>query len=137
MDRYADVLLPLPDEFVSPQVHPVVFADALGVFIVGSAATDGALHVLVINVSEGLALGLRKAVLIHFADSTFVDFSPCLADVFIPQHTIDFDLFAEGRVPDEVVMLVVFFGKTGVLADHGRRRWAFRRTAYKTRQIPV
>ena len=134
---YADVLLPLPDELVSPQIHPVVFADVLGVFIVGSAATDGALRVLVINVSEGLALGLWKAVLIHFADSTFVDFSPCLADVFIPQHTIDFDLFAEGRVPDEVVMLVVFFGKTGVLADHGRRRWAFRRTAYKTRQIPV
>ena len=100
---YADVLLPLPDEFVSPQIHPVVFADVLGVFIVGSAATDGALRVLVINVSEGLALGLRKAVLIHFADGTFVDFTPCLADVFIPQHTIDFDLLAEGGVPDEVV----------------------------------
>ena len=24
---YADVLLPLPDKFVSPQVHPVVFTD--------------------------------------------------------------------------------------------------------------
>ena len=116
---YADVLLPLPDEFVSPQIHPVVFTDVLGVFIVGSAATDGALRVLVINVSgEGLALGLRKAVLIHFADGTFVDFTPCLADVFIPQHTIDFDLLAEGGVPDEVVMLVVFFGKAGILADH-------------------
>ena len=48
---YADVLLPFPDEFVSPQIHPVVFADVLGVFIVGSAATDGALRVLVINIS--------------------------------------------------------------------------------------
>ena len=115
---YADVLLPLPDELVSPQVHPVVFADVLGVFIVGSAATDGALRVLVINISEGLALGLRKAVLIHFADGAFVNLAPSLADVFIPQHTIDFDLLAEGGVPDEVVMLVVFFGKAGVLADH-------------------
>ena len=26
---YADVLLPLPDELVSPQIHPVVFADVL------------------------------------------------------------------------------------------------------------
>lgn len=26
---YADVLLPFPDEFVSPQIHPVVFADVL------------------------------------------------------------------------------------------------------------
>ena len=115
---YADVLLPFPDELVSPQIHPVVFADVLGVFIVGSAATDGALRVLVINVSEGLALGLRKAVLIHFADGAFVDLAPGLADVFIPQHTIDFDLLAEGGVPDEVVMLVVFFGKAGILADH-------------------
>lgn len=115
---YADVLLPLPDEFVSPQSHPVVFADVLGVFIVGSAATDGALCVLVINVSEGLALGLRKAVLIHFADGAFVDLAPGLADVLIPQHTIDLDLLAEGGVPDEVVMLVVFFGKAGILADH-------------------
>ena len=116
--RYADVLLPFPDEFVSPQIHPVVFADVLGVFVVGSAATDGALRVLVINISEGLALGLRKAVLIHFADGTFVDLAPGLTDVFIPQHTIDFDLLAEGGIPDEVVMLVVFFGKAGVLADH-------------------
>lgn len=115
---YADVLLPFPDEFVSPQSYPVVFADVLGVFIVGSAATDGALHVLVINISEWLAFGLRKAVLIHFADGAFVDLALGLADVFIPQHTIDFDLLAEGGVPDEVVMLVVFFGKTGVLADH-------------------
>ena len=115
---YTDVLLPFPDEFVSPQIHPVVFADVLGVFIAGSAATDGALHVLVINISEWLAFGLRKAVLIHFADGAFVDLAPGLADVFIPQHTIDFDLLAEGGVPDEVVMLVVFFGKTGVLADH-------------------
>ena len=114
----ADVLLPFPDEFVSPQIHPVVFADVLGVFIVGSAATDSALRVLVINVSEGLALGLRKAVLIHFADGAFVDLAPGLTDVFIPQHTIGFDLLAEGGIPDEVVMLVVFFGKTGVLADH-------------------
>ena len=44
---YADVLLPLPDEPVSPQIHPVVFADVLGVFVVGSAATDGSLCVLV------------------------------------------------------------------------------------------
>lgn len=88
---YADVLLPLPDELVSPQIHPVVFADVLGVLVVGSAATDGALRVLVINVSEGLALGLRKAVLIHFADGAFVDLAPALTDVFIPQHTIDFD----------------------------------------------
>ena len=115
---YADVLLPFPDEFVSLQIHPVVFADVLGVFIVGSAATDGALHVLVINISEWLAFGLRKAVLIHFADGAFVDLALGLADVFIPQHTIDFDLLAEGGVPDEVVMLVVFLGKTGVLADH-------------------
>jgi hypothetical protein len=85
---------------------------------IGSAATDGALRVLVINISEGLALGLRKAVLIHFADGAFVDLAPGLADVFIPQHTIGFDLLAEGGVPDEVVMLVVFFGKAGVLADH-------------------
>lgn len=88
---YADVLLPFPDEFVSPQSYPVVFADVLGVFVVGSAATDGSLCVLVINVSKGLAFGLRKAVLIHFADSAFVDLAPGLADVFIPQHTIDFD----------------------------------------------
>ena len=115
---YADVLLPFPDELVSPQIHPVVFADVLGVFIVGSAATDGALRVLVIDVSEGLALGLRKAVLIHFADGAFVNLAPGLADVFIPQHTIDVDLLAEGCVPDEVVMLVVFFGKAGILADH-------------------
>ena len=115
---YADVLLPFPDEFVSPQIHPVVFADVLGVFVVGSAATDGALRILVINISEGLAPGLRKAVLIHFADSDFVDLAPGLTDVFIPQHTIHLDLLAEGGVPDEVVMLVVFFGKTGVLADH-------------------
>ena len=115
---YTDVLLPFPDEFVSPQIHPVVFADVLGVFIAGSAATDGALHVLVINISEWLAFGLRKAVLIHFADGAFVDLAPGLADVFIPQHTIDFDLLAEGGVPDEVVMLVVFFGKAGILADH-------------------
>ena len=47
---YADVLLPLPDKFVSPQIHPIVFADVLGVFIVGSAATDGAFCVLVINI---------------------------------------------------------------------------------------
>ena len=93
---YADVLLPFPDEFVSPQIHPVVFADVLGVFIVGSAATDGALCVLVINISEGLAFGLRKAVLIHFADGAFVDLAPGLTDVFIPQHTIDFDLLAKG-----------------------------------------
>mgnify|MGYP007048201708 FL=1 len=79
---YADVLLPFPDEFVSPQVHPVVFADVLGVFVVGSTATDGALRVLVIDVSEGLALGLRKAVFIHFADGAFVDLAPGLADVF-------------------------------------------------------
>ena len=85
---------------------------------IGSAATDGALRVLVINISEGLALGLRKAVLIHFADGAFVDLAPGLAAVFIPQHTIDFDLLAEGGVLDEVVMLVVFFGKAGVLADH-------------------
>ena len=85
---------------------------------ISSAATDGALRVLVIDVSEGLALGLRKAVLIHFADGAFVDLAPGLADVFIPQHTIDFDLLAEGGVPNEVVMLVVFFGKAGVLADH-------------------
>ena len=26
---YADVLLPFPDELVSPQIHPVVFADVL------------------------------------------------------------------------------------------------------------
>ena len=43
---YADVLLPFPDELVSPQIHPVVFTDVLGVFVVGSAATDGALRVL-------------------------------------------------------------------------------------------
>ena len=102
---YADVLLPFPDEFVSPQIHPVVFTDVLGVFIVGSAATDGALRVLVINISEGLALGLRKAVLIHFADGAFVDLAPGLTDVFIPQHTIHLDLLAEGGVPNEVVML--------------------------------
>ena len=114
----SSVLLPLPNEFVSPQIHPVVFADVLGEFVVGSAATDGALRVLVIDVSEGLAFGLRKAVLIHFADGAFVDLAPGLADVFIPQHTIDFDLLAEGGVPDEVVMLVVFFGKAGILADH-------------------
>jgi len=41
-----------------------------------------------------------------------------LTDVFIPQHTIDFDLLAEGGLPDEVVMLIVFFDKAGVLADH-------------------
>ena len=115
---YADVLLPLPDELVSPQIHPVVFTDVLGVFVVGSTATDGALRVLVINISEGLALGRRKAILIHLADGAFVDLAPGLADVFVPQHTIDFDLLAEGDVPDEVVMLVVFFGKAGVLADH-------------------
>ena len=115
---YADVLLPLPDEFIPPQIHPVVFADVLGVFVVGSAATDGALRVLVIDVSEGLALGLRKAVLIHFTDGAFVDLAPGLADVFVPQHTIHLDLLAEGRVPGEVVMLVVFFGKAGILADH-------------------
>ena len=115
---YADILLPLPDELVSPQIHSVVFTDVLGVFVVGSAATDGALCVLVIDVSEGLAFGLRKAVLIHFADGAFVNLAPGLADVFIPQHTIDLDLLAEGGVPDEVVMLVVFFGKAGILADH-------------------
>lgn len=115
---YTGVLLPFPDELVSPQIHPVVFTDVLGVFVVGSAATDGSLCVLVINVSKGLALGLRKAVFIHFADGAFVNLAPSLADVFIPQHTIDFDLLAEGGVPYEVVMLVVFFGKAGILADH-------------------
>ena len=115
---YADVLLPLPDELVSPQIHPVVFTDVLGVFIVSSAATDGALCVLVIDVCEGLALGLREAVLIHFADGAFVDLALGLTDVFILQHTIHLDLLAEGGVPDEVVMLVVFFGKAGILADH-------------------
>ena len=115
---YADVLLPFPDEFVSPQIHPVVFADVLGVFIVGSAATDGALCVLVINISEGLAFGLRKAVLIHFADGAFVDLAPGLTDVFIPQHTIDFDLLAEEMcIRDRVTYILNKYAKAASVID--------------------
>ena len=102
--------------FADGQPLGKAFPEEVGVFIVGSAATDGALRVLVINISEGLALRLRKAILIHLADGAFVDLAPGLTDVFIPQHTIDFDLLAEGGVADEVVMFVVLAGKAGILA---------------------
>lgn len=93
-----DVLLPFPDEPVALQVHAVIFADVLGVVIVGFTATDEAIFILVVNVSEGLALGLRKAVLVHLADDGGVDLAPGLADVFVPQLAVHLDLLAEGRV---------------------------------------
>ena len=114
----ADVLLPFPDEPVPLHVYAVVLADVLGIFVVGFTASDEAIFVLVVNESETLALGLRKAVLVHLADDGGVDLTPGLADVFVPQLAVHLDLLAEGGVPDEVVMLVVLAGKTGVLADH-------------------
>lgn len=80
-----DVLLSLPDKPVPLHVHAVILADVLGVVVVGFTAADEAIFVLVVNVSEALAFWLRKAVLVHLADGTFIDFTPGLADVFVPE----------------------------------------------------
>lgn len=96
---YADVLLPFPDEFVSPQVHPVVFADVLGVFVVGSAATDGALRVLVINITD-----LGKQLIAWHSQRPTISYSETkIFDKYFDQ------LFHRDYAPENVQALNVMF----------------------------
>ena len=114
---HADILAALFDEFATAQVETIIFADVLGVFQIGFAVADMAGLILVVFVSEGLALRFRKTVLIYFLYNFGVEFTMGLANILIAQCTVYFDLLAERGFGDGVIFFIFLLLKAGILAD--------------------
>ena len=110
MPTFVDQLAPL-------LIQPVIGADIFGVFVITAAASNIAICILVIVVCEGLSFGTFKSVFFNFQNHISVYFFAGLADVFIPENAINFNLFAEGGFGNRIIIFVVFFAEAGILAD--------------------
>ena len=98
-------------------IQPVIGADVFGVFVIAAAVSDITIRILIVMVDKGLSFGTFKSVFLNFQNHISVYFFAGLADVFIPENAINFNLFAEGGLGDRIIIFVVFFAETGIFAD--------------------
>lgn len=110
MPTFVDQLAPL-------LIQPVIGADIFGVFVITAAVSNIAICIFVIVVCEGLSFGTFESVFFNFQNHVSVYFFAGLADVFIPENAINFNLFTEGGFGNRIIIFVVFFAEAGVLAD--------------------
>ena len=93
---YSDILPTFVDKLAPLLIQPVIGADIFGVFVITAAVSNIAICILVIVVCEGLSFGTFKSVFFNFQNHISVYFFAGLADVFIPENAINFNLFAKG-----------------------------------------
>ena len=100
-------------------IDSIFVANMEGVGVLANQALTIAfpIQILIIAIGEGLSFGAFKAVFFDFQNHASVYSFAGLANIFVPNNTINFHSFAEGGFPDCIIIFVALFTEAGIFAD--------------------